>query len=392
MEEFRFCAPTECVLQKDAEILCGQEIKKVSDTVLFVHYGDGFIHDSGLYKRVVASLERAGVKWKELPGVEPNPKVSLVREGVKICKEHKINFILAVGGGSVIDTAKAVAIGAMYEGDVWDFYSQKAVPEKAVPIGCIMTLPATGSEGSLGSVIRNEELMETRDVLSGLIRPRFVLMNPELTFGLPRKQTVYGIIDMFTHVTERYFSNSVEVELTDRLCEGIMKAIIHNAPRVLEKPDDYNLRAEFMWTSVVAHNGLVGTGRSQDWATHDMSAQIGALYNAPHGATLSVLLPVWAAYVYKDNLKRFIQFACRVFDVEMDCEHPQETAAEGIKRLRQFLDSLGGPSSLAELGVQDERHLKKMAEMACRFGTTGCIRKLTPKDVESIYKLALQEG
>lgn len=388
MEGFRICTPTECVLEKDADLLCGKEIKRVSDKVLFVHYGDGFMYESGLHERIVKSLSAADVECFELSGVQPNPLVSLVRKGVDICCKNEIQFVLAVGGGSVIDTAKAVALGAYYEGDVWDFFCGKAEPKKALPVGCVMTLPATGSEGSLGSVIRNEELMETRDVLSDLIRPRFVLMNPELTYKLPARQTVFGIIDMFTHVTERYFSNSRDMELTDRLCEGIMKAIIHNAPQVLENPEDFHLRAEFMWTSVLAHNGLIGAGRNQDWATHDMGASLSAIYNVPHGAALSVLLPKWAEYVYHNQLTRFVQFAVRVFDVEMDCEHPEKTAVEGIRRIRSFFDALGAPSSLNEIGITEDCSFSKMAEMACHGSTTGCIKKLSAEDIEGIYRLA----
>lgn len=389
MEDFCFYAPTKCILQRNAEKMCGEEIRKKSDNVLFVHYGNRFMFDSGLYQSVMDSIKQAGVKCFELSGVQPNPRVSLVREGIRICKENEIRFILAVGGGSVIDTAKAVALGVFYEGDVWDFFCQKAVPQAALPVGCIMTLPATGSEGSLGSVIRNEELMETRDVLSDLIRPEFVLMNPELTYGIPKQQTVYGIIDMFTHVAERYFSDSEDVELTDRLCEGIMKAIIQNAPEVLEHPDDYNLRAEFMWTSVIAHNGLVGTGRKQDWSTHNMGAQLGALYDIPHGATLSVLLPYWAEFVYKNYIPRFAQFAERVFDVTVDSENLEEAALEGIRRLRMFLNDLEGPSTMGDIGISDNLKFKEMAKMACQNGTIGCIRKLTPEDVEHIYGMAL---
>ena len=388
MDSFEFMSPTKFILCKDADKLCGQEVKKISDNVLFVHYGDGFTYKSGLHGRIVDALKEAGVECFELPGVEPNPKVSLVREGIRICKENNIGCVLAAGGGSVIDTAKAVAIGTKYDGDVWDFYSKKAVPTEALPLGVVMTLPATGSEGSNGSVLKNAETGESADVMGDCLRATFTLMNPELTLTIPKRQTVFGIVDMFSHVMERYFSSSKDVNLTDYMCEGVMKSILVNARTLMNDLNDYNARAEFMWTSIVAHNGLLATGRNQDWATHTMGAQLSAQYNAVHGSTLSVLFPCWAEYVYKENLPRFVQFANRVFDVDIDFYDQEKTALEGIKRLREFFQSMGAPTTLKEIGVENDEKFRKMAEDACRFGNIGGLKVLNADDVEAIYRMA----
>lgn len=389
MDSFEFKSPTKFILDKDADKLCGREVGAFSDKVLFVHYGDGYTYDSGLHQRIMDALSEAGVTCFELPGVEPNPKVDLVRKGVELCKREEIGCVLAVGGGSVIDTAKAVAIGAKYDGDVWDFFTKKAAPEEALPIGTVMTLPATGSEGSNGSVITNPETGENLDVMAEILRPAFTLMNPDLTLSIPKRQTAFGIIDMFSHVLERYFSSSVDTVLTDHLCEGVMRSIIINAGKLMEDPKDYNTRAEFMWTAVIAHNGLLAIGRNQDWATHTIGAQLSAQYNAVHGATLSVLFPCWAKYVCEENLPRFVQFANRVFDVEVDFYNQHKTAEEGIRRMRDFFTSVGGPEKLADIGVENDDKFKEMAESACRFGNIGGLKSLNVGDVESIYRLAL---
>lgn len=388
MDSFEFMSPTRFILKKDADKLCGREVKKISDNVLFVHYGDGFTYKSGLHGRITESLEKAGVKYYELPGVEPNPKVSLVRQGISLCRQHEIGCVLAVGGGSVIDTAKAVAMGANYDGDVWDFYSKKAVPKEALPIGTVMTLPATGSEGSNGSVLKNPETGESADVMADFLRPTFTLMNPELTLTIPKKQTVFGIIDMFSHVLERYFSSSEKTYLTDYMCEGVMKSILVNARTLMNDLNDYNARAELMWTAIVAHNGLLATGRNQDWATHTIGAQLSAQYNCVHGATLSVLFPNWAKYVYRENLARFVQFANRVFGIEIDMYDQEKTAMEGIEKLALFFQSMGGPATLKDLGIESDEKFHQMAEDACRFGAIGGVKVLNPEDVEAIYRLA----
>ena len=388
MDQFEFMSPTKFILKKDADLLCGREVKKYSDNVLFVHYGDKYMYESGLHDRIVKALKDADISCFELPGVQPNPRVELVREGIEICRKENIGCVLAVGGGSVIDTAKAVAVGVKYDGDVWDFYSQKAIPTEALPIGTVMTLPATGSEGSNGSVLKNAETGESADTMADCLRPTFTLMNPELTLTIPKRQTVFGIVDMFSHVLERYFSSSEKTYLTDYMCEGVMKSIMVNARALMQDLNDYNARAELMWTAIVAHNGLLATGRNQDWATHTIGAQLSAQYNAVHGSTLSVLFPNWAAYVYKDNIPRFVQFANRVFDVDVDFYEQEKTALEGIRKLREFFDFLGAPSSLEEIGVESDEKFRKMAEDACRFGNIGGLKTLNADDVERIYRLA----
>lgn len=389
MDNFSFISPTKFILEKDADLLCGQEVKKFSDKVLFVNYGDKYTYDSGLHKRITDALASAGVECFDFPGVQPNPRVSLVREGIEVCRKNNIGCVLAVGGGSVIDTAKAIGIGAKYDGDVWDFYSQKAVPVDSLPVGTVMTLPATGSEGSNGSVLKNDETGESADVMGDVIRPKFTLMNPELTMTLPKKQTVYGIVDMFSHVMERYFSTSTDTYVTDYMCEAVMKAIIATSKILMKDLSNYNARAELMWASIVAHNGVLGVGRNQNWAVHMIGAQLSASYNAVHGATISVLYPCWAEYVYKNNVARFAQFANRVFDVDMNFYNMEETALLGVEKLREFFDYMEAPRSLSELGVEGREKFAAMSESACRFGNIGGMMTLAPKDVEKIFELAL---
>ncbi len=388
MLDFEFQSPTRLILKRGAVDLAGSEVRKYSDTVLLTHYGDDFIYKSGLRDRVVRSLEAAGLRWFELPGVQPNPLLSLVYQGIELCRENDVGFILALGGGSVIDTAKAIAAGTYYDGDVWDLYLGKDSFDRALPVGTIMTIPATGSEGSNGSVITNGETKLKRDIMSDVIRPAFTLMDPELTFTLPRSQTVNGIVDMGSHVMERYFSPMEPAnDLTDRLAEAIMVSVIENGRRVLEKPDDYDARADLMVSSIVAHNGLVGIGRMQDWASHAMGAPLSGVYNIPHGATLSVLIPAWMQYVYRNNIARFRQFAVRVMGVSPD-EDEIRAAEEGIRRLHAFYGEIGAPLTMEQIGIHDRSMYASMAKAACNGGTIGCVRPLGEEDIIKIYELA----
>lgn len=388
MQSFDFYTPTKFIMDKDADLLCGREVKRYSDKVLFVHYGDDFTYKSGLYDRVMGSLKEAGLTVFELSGVRPNPEAKLVYQGIEIVRKEGIGCILGAGGGSVIDTAKAVGIGAKYDGDFWDFYTHKATPQESVPVGIIMTLPATGSEASNGSVLDNNGF--SADTMADCLRPAFTLMNPDLTLGIPKKQTVFGIIDMFSHVMERYFSTSVDVDLTDYMCEGVMKAIISNAHKLMDDLRNPVIRAEFMWTSIVAHNGLLAVGRNQDWGTHALAAQLSAEYGTTHGAALSILFPNWASYVLDEsNVQRFAQFANRVFGVPMDYYDPMRTAKEGIRQMRLFFDFLGGPQTLADVGVTSDEKIHAMAERVCTYGTVGFFRPLNLQDVEEIYRRSL---
>ena len=388
MQSFDFYTPTKFIMDKDADLLCGREVKRYSDKVLFVHYGDDFTYKSGLYDRVMGSLKEAGLTVFELSGVRPNPEAKLVYQGIEIVRKEGIGCILGAGGGSVIDTAKAVGIGSKYDGDFWDFYTHKATPQESLPVGIIMTLPATGSEASNGSVLDNNGF--SADTMADCLRPAFTLMNPDLTLGIPKRQTVFGIIDMSSHVMERYFSTSVDVDLTDYMCEGVMKAIISNAHKLMDDLRNPVIRAEFMWTSIVAHNGLLAVGRNQDWGTHALAAQLSAEYGTTHGAALSILFPNWASYVLDEsNVQRFAQFANRVFGVPMDYYDPMRTAREGIRQMRLFFDFLGGPQTLADVGVTSDEKIHAMAERVCTYGTVGFFRPLNLQDVEEIYRRSL---
>ncbi|MBO3801164.1 MAG: iron-containing alcohol dehydrogenase [Thermoproteota archaeon] len=388
MENFEFISPTKIIFGRDTESLVGDEVKKYSNKILF-HYGGGSIKRIGLYEKVVNSLEKAGVKFIELPGVKPNPRLSLVQEGIKICRENKIDFILAVGGGSVIDSAKAIGVGVPYEGNVWDFYIGKATPRETLPVGVILTIPGAGSEASNSSVITNEEGWYKRSLDNDVIRPKFAIMNPEVTFSVSPYYTACGVADMMAHVMERYFTNTVDTDLTDRLCEATLKTIIKNAQIVLEEPKNYAARAELMWASTIAHNGLLGTGRTGDWASHLIEHELSGLYDVTHGAGLAVIFPAWMKYVYKHRIDKFVQFAARVWSIEPNFESLEKTALEGIEQLKEFFKKLGLPTTLKELNVPE----KKFEEIASRCtnngtSTVGNFVKLSKEDIVKILEIA----
>ncbi|GAE35501.1 NADH-dependent butanol dehydrogenase A [Halalkalibacter akibai JCM 9157] len=304
-----------------------------------------------------------------------------------LCKENNIDLILAVGGGSVIDSAKAIAIGAFYEGDVWDFFTGKASIENCLPLGVVLTIPAAGSESSGGSVITNEEGLYKRAVGHEMMRPKFAILNPVLTYTLPTYQTACGITDMMAHILERYFTNEKNVDLTDRLCESTLKAIINNAHTVIEDPTNYDARAEIMWAGTLAHNDLLGTGRIGDWGSHDIEHEISGIYDIAHGAGLAIIFPAWMKYVYKHDVNRFAQFANRVWDVEIDLNNLEKTALAGIKKTEQFFSSIGMPITLEEVNINDE-HFEEMAQKGTERGPLGNFIKLDQEDVYKIYQLA----
>ena len=324
MENFEFYSPTRIIFGRGTEEKVG-ELTKEYGTKVLLHYGGGSIKKYGLYDKVVKSLQDAGVDFIELGGVQPNPRLGLVKEGIKICRENDIDFILAVGGGSVIDSAKAISLGVPYEGDVWDFFMGKALPEKNLPVGVVLTIPAAGSESSNSVVITKEEGLLKRSCNNDINRPVFAIMNPELTFTLPPYQTASGVVDMMAHIMERYFTHQTDVDLTDGLCESMLKTIMKNALIVMEEPDNYDARAELMWAGTLAHNGLVGTGRIGDWASHAIEHELSAMYDVAHGAGLAVVFPAWMKYVYKHNVNRFAQFAVNVFNVDYDFANPERT-------------------------------------------------------------------
>jgi hypothetical protein len=389
MNNFSFQNATKIIFGKGTEENVGEETKLHADKVL-LHYGGGSIKQSGLYDRVTASLKKSGVAFVELSGVKPNPRLSLVKEGIKICRDNGIKFILAVGGGSVIDSAKAIAVGVPYSGNVWDFYDGKGTPKEALKVATVLTIPAAGSESSPSSVISDDEKQLKRGLTVEIIRPVFSIMNPELTYTLPAYQTACGAADIMAHIMERYFTNTTDVELTDRLCEATMKTLINNVPQILKKPDDYASRADVMWTGCVAHNDILGTGREGDWGSHMIEHEISAIYDVAHGAGLAVVFPAWMKYVYKHNVSRFVQFASRVFNVEIDFYNPEKTALEGIRRLEMFFESIGLPVRLSQMNIKDD----KISEMAAKSTqkdsfAVGNFVKLKTSDVAEILKLAL---
>jgi alcohol dehydrogenase YqhD (iron-dependent ADH family) len=386
MDNFVFENATKIVFGKEVERDVGRLTARWSRKIL-LHYGAGSIKKSGLHDRVCRSLKEAGVEFVELPGVVPNPRLSLVREGIDICRKRGIDFILAVGGGSVIDSAKAIGIGVPYKGDVWEFYTNKAKPAEMLPVGVVLTIPAAGSEASGGSVVTNEEGWLKRACDSVIMRPKFAIMNPELTFTLPPYQTACGAADIMAHVFERYFTRTPAVDLTDRLCEATLQTIIRNAPIALAQPSDYDARAEIMWASTVAHNDLIGTGRAADWGSHMIEHELSAIYDVAHGAGLAVVFPAWMRHAYTSDIARFAQLAVRVWGVPYDFSSPERTALEGIDRLQAFNRRIGLPTTLKELGVSGDR-LEEMARKCAHYGPVGSYVKLGAREILGVLKLA----
>ncbi|HAK46264.1 MAG TPA: NADH-dependent alcohol dehydrogenase [Spirochaeta sp.] len=389
MNNFDFKNPTQIIFGKDSEKRTGVLAAEYGAKKVLLHYGGGSIKKTGLYDRVTASLKAAGLEVFELAGVKPNPRLSLVREGVSLCREHSIDLILAVGGGSVIDSAKAIGIGAVYEGDVWDFYTGKAEPQGSLKVATILTIPAAGSESSNGSVITNEDGGLKRPCGSDFIYPVFSICNPELAFTLPVSQIANGTADIFAHMHERYFTNVKQVDLTDRLIEAGMRNIIHHAPRLLDNPEDYDTWAEVMWTGTIAHNNLLDTGRVGDWGSHDIEHELSGMFDIAHGAGLAIIIPAWMKYVYKHDVELFAQFAERVFFVERDYVNPWKTALEGIYRLEQHFKRMGMAIRLSEVGITDDS-FDEMAEKATAGDSAalGNFVKLDKTAIIKIFKLA----
>ena len=385
MENFVFNNTTKIIFGKGVESQVGSELKGYKKILL--HYGSGSIKKTGLYDRVVKSLDDAGIAWVELGGVKPNPSLNLVYEGIRLCRANQVELILAVGGGSVIDSAKSIAMGVCYAGDVWDFYDRGVEPQQALPVGVILTIAAAGSESSVSSVITRQEGLLKRAVDNRLILPRFAMLNPELTYTLPPYQTACGVADIMAHILERYFTRVTNVDLTDRLCEATLKTVINFAPRVLEAPCDYEARAEIMWAGALAHNDLLGTGRVGDWGSHMIEHELSGIYDVAHGAGLAVIFPAWMEYVYKEDLNRFVQYAVRVWGIDDFFYEPQRIALEGIVRTRDFFRRMGLPVSLGDLHIGDDR-LDEMAEKATQKGPVGNFKKLEKADVLEILKWA----
>ena len=390
MDNFTFYAPTYFAFGKESEKQIGSLIRRFGGSKVLMVYGGGSIKRNGVYDAVTAAMNEENIPFVELGGIQPNPRSGPVYQGIEICRKEKIDFVLAVGGGSSIDTAKAIAAGAVYDGDFWDYYSKDMTIDRALPVGTVLTIAAAGSEGSPDSVITLEDGMVKRGATGEALRPRFSILNPEFTTTLPAYQTACGITDIMIHVCERYFTNTEDVEITDRLCEGILKSMIEEAPKVIADPADYQARANIMWGGMVAHNNICGVGREQDWASHDIEHELSALYDCAHGAGLAVIAPNWMTYVTEHNVSRMAQFAVRVWGCDMDFAHPERTAQEGIARFRAFLTSIGMPATIRELGGKEEDipTLVKMLGVADGRQVGGYI-KITPEAAEAIYRMAM---
>ncbi|NLM41827.1 MAG: iron-containing alcohol dehydrogenase [Firmicutes bacterium] len=385
MRNFTFSNTTKIIFGRGAEEKVGREAAQYGRKVL-LHYGGGHIVRSGLKARVEAALREAGLEIVELGGAQPNPRLSLVREGIELARREKVDLILAVGGGSVIDSAKAIGIGVPYAGDVWDFFAGKAQAEEMLPLGVILTIPAAGSESSNSSVITNEDGWLKRGYTGEVMRPAFALLNPELTYSLPPYQTACGVADMMAHIMERYFTNEPDVLFSDHLCEAALRGIIQYAPIAVREPENYAARSNIMWAGTIAHNDLLGMGRIGDWASHNIEHELSALYDIAHGAGLAIVFPAWMKYVYKHNPERFVQFAVRVFQVEQDFFNPERTILEGIRRLEEFFRSIGLPVRLKDADLPADR-LEEMAAKATADGPLGSFVPLGKDDVLAIYKL-----
>ncbi len=391
MENFSFYSPTYFEFGKDAELKAGELVKQFGGTKVLLHFGGQSARKSGLLDRVEKALSDAGISYVSLGGVKPNPRSGLVYEGIELAKKEGVDFLLAVGGGSVIDSAKAIAAGVLYDGDFWDFYSGKQV-EKALPVGTILTIAAAGSEGSPDSVITKEEGMYKRGTGSNVLRPKFSILNPALTQTLPAYQTAAGATDIMAHLYERYLTNSKDVEVTDRLIEALLLTMKHETPRVIADPNNYEARANIMWAGMVAHNNTCGVGRSQDWNSHNIEHELSALYDCAHGAGLAVTMPAVFKYVMNHDINRFAKVAVRVWGCQMDFDHPEVTALEGINAFQNFLCSIGMPKNFEELGAKEE-DIPKLVDVLChgdgRQGSISGFVTLNEDDCTKIYKMML---
>lgn len=386
MKSFYYYNPTKLSFGRDSvdrlSKLLGDHHKNI-----LLHYGGGSIKRSGLHERIMNILQEKDIEVFELSGVEPNPRLSLVKEGIQLCKTNEITFILAVGGGSVIDSAKAIAIGTLYDGDVWDFFMGKAKVRETLPVGVILTIPATGSESSPSTVVTKEDEALKKGVDSNLIRPEFAILSPELTLTLPDSLTFAGITDIISHVFERYFTQEENVELTDRLCEGVFKTAINNAYKLKENPSDFHARSEIMLSGTIAHSDILGIGRSEDWGSHRIGHEITALYGTRHGVTLSIIMPAWMKYVYKENPDRFLRFAVEVFGVSAQRKSSEEVALEGIVEFEKFLKDINMPLKLSEIGIGTDQ-FELMAKKCTNGGSVGRFKELNEEDVINILNLA----
>lgn len=388
MDNFMFHSPTKFVFGKDTENQAGELAVRFGAKKILLHYGGGSVVRSGLLDRVKQSVTAAGIEFVELGGVLPNPVDTKVYEGIELCKKEGVDFILAVGGGSAIDSAKAIAMGVCYDGDFWDFYAGKKQAEKALPVATVLTIAAAGSEGSESSVITKTDGNFKRGYSNDIIRPVFSILNPALTQTLPPYQTAAGAADIMAHVFERYFTNTANVETTDRLCEALLLTMLNEVPKALANPDDYDARANIMWAGMVAHNNIVGVGRKQDWSSHGLEHELSALYGATHGAGLAVIFPAWMKYTMSHDVMRFAQIAVRVFGCNMDFSNPEKTARLGITRLEKFWSACGLPIRMGDIGGRQEDIPYLVEHLGLNGGTMGSFVPIDDKAAAEIYKLA----
>lgn len=385
MNEFVFQCGTKMIFGKDKELCVGRELKEHGARRVLLVYGGASIRRSGLYDKVITALKEAGIEWEELPGVVPNPRVSLVRRGIELCRGKEIDFLLAVGGGSVIDTCKAISFGVYYTGDVWDLISGQVKPGgKRIPVADILTLPAAGSEESDSCVISDETIPMKTGFGSARMRPVFSILNPELTYTLPAYQTACGCMDIMAHAMERYFSRTPDVEMTDRVSEGIMATVVHNLPIALTEPDNYAARAEIMLCGTWAQNDMTGCGRQQDWFNHELEHQISGFYDIAHGAGLAISFPAWMEYLcdQEECVPKLAQYAQRVWNVPVYFEDLRRTAMEGVKRLRTLIRESGLPLTLREAGIGTDKFELIADNMTnCGEQTCGAFYRMGREDI-----------
>jgi hypothetical protein len=400
MRDFNFLCPTQLIVGKDTEVQTGKWVKNYGGSRVLVHHDSGYAKQSGLVDKVMKSITDEGLTVFELGGVVPNPRLSKIYEGIELGKKEKIDFIIAVGGGSVIDSAKGIGLGIPFDGDVWDFYLEidgkwKAVPEKAVPKGIVLTMPASGSESSFSSVVTKQDELLKRFCDTELNRPLFAIENPELTMSLSKFQTACGILDIMSHSIERFFTKDKGNELTDRLCEAIFITCMNCGRVLLDNPEDYDARASIMVAGSLSHNGLTGMGRQDDWASHFLEHELSGEFDVTHGVGLAVIIPAWMKYVYKENEEIFVKFATRVMGCDMDYDKPERTILEGISRFELFIQTLGLETKMSRIKDMPEVSEEAMWKMAKRVrinndvGTIGWLKKLSHQDMVNIYKLAL---
>lgn len=389
MENFSFVTPTQYVYGSGSELQTGELLSKHGNKTLVVCNQGKHLVESGVFGRIIDSIKKEGIEIFFLKDIMANPRLSKVREGITICRENKIDSILAIGGGSLIDTAKTIAIGVDYDGDVWDFYCGKAELKSALPVGVVATIAAAGSEGSGGTVITNEDGWLKRPFGSDLMRPRFSILNPELTFSVSHYQTACGSVDIIMHVLERYFTNAKGVDLNDRYCEATVKTVIDNSIIAYNDPENYNARGELLWASIWAHNDLLTSGRGGDYSSHFIGHELGAMYDIAHGATLSVVVLAWMRFVYKHDISRFCQFATRVFGIEPDFYDLEKTALSAIDALEEYFISLDMPITLSDFDVEiTDEAIDEMAAKCTMNGNIGGFVSLSKEDIITIFEIA----